>query len=335
MRFAFQNISDDAYIPCCRRCSCDAICHETGNCCPDVREPHFDYKLRSCQTVFEVVNGYKRLYRDPPTIIGRIIDSCPSHVMNSTLAALCTRRKELSDLVTTSCDRGFIYRNKHCAHCYGAMNLTFWDLGVVTTTDTTGTDTHFRSFAERNEFLINNGRLVSFPPESSTLPLDISDCHSHESQISLTMFVSFCNFTKLWDVYDSYLEHACNDANQDHINMLVYQTHRSSRLLIYSNPFCYLCNNPAVDPSAGMCLATAIDEAATTRVPEDKSMFLLLQLPGPRGVSYSKCKSFEVFDPFTVSLNLLIKMGCLTMKGSRFDGNAEILPSHIYSGRLY
>lgn len=284
-------------MPCCRQCSCTEDCVYTANCCPDAPvQPNPNNSAFPCLTTSKFLR--KRRRPDITTLSFydssyRFIDKCPRSERNLTLARLCSKPTDLSDLVVvTSNENGLTYANIHCASCHSQSDVQNWIVYVYIPSCLDFLKQNFRSFNERDAFVAENCTFYLAPPKQSAGT--ISRCFYHSRQL-----VSHCNATGLWKVYNRDIEQACENNVSKHYVVSIKQRAGG---IVYSNSFCYLCNEAEYHPSSGLCPASVFQE------PYDKthlSMLTIINMYATKTKNHQDCTSSEIYDPLMVRHVLL------------------------------
>lgn len=213
------------YEPCCSKCSCSEDCWETNSCCPDkanTKSTDFACKSPVVKTgkreipIYYVFRGYY------------IIDKCPDSEKDENIRRACSKElvNSLEDLIWVSdTASGKIYQNLHCASC---NNISTWRMWNIRTDCETVLDANFANLSD----VIFTGvcEIINEPPDDEHIIADNFKC--------LIPSISVCNQTGLWRQYDEDIALACAKYNFSFVESRVF----SRYMIVYKNPFCYVCN---------------------------------------------------------------------------------------------
>ena len=230
----------------------------------------------------------------------RIVEHCPDITENTTLDELCQNPAILADMAIVSGKvSGTVYGNKHCAECNGETDVAVWSMTI-----------HycpsfkyimFRSFEERDNYVGNNCCLDAIQPDSFVLlTRQKMECYEDMPQQSRV-----CNLTGLWDSYDEQIEIACQNSSDLNHTISVVQT-ISKLLYVFPSIYCYLCNVPNGQTSSGVCSIDDVSTVADSGI-HPKSILNVKLNQRPGNSTSSKCQSFEIIDPYTVSNRIALK----------------------------
>ena len=222
------------------------------------------------------------------TVQYRIIDRCPSEVSNSTLDRLCRYPEILADFTIVSArNNGLIYGNKHCAKCYNVTDVVEWPL-QVSIPECLDMLSHqdFLTFAERDSALSRNCILTSNPPNPQTVLA--STCLS-----AMKLYTDTCNTSKKWEELDSTVYDGCEKSGTAGLSVFTD--------LIYSNIYCYICNQSPHLISSGLC---KFEDILETIFKAQQSLLVMINMY-EFTEEEAECMTYEVLDPYTVSLLIL------------------------------
>jgi hypothetical protein len=225
--------------------------------------------------------GDKRMYR--------FVDYCPDK-NTSELFPACEYPVKLQDFVIVS-DKANqkVFKNRHCAMCHGVADFNEWEL---TTWCEEVAVTNFQTFQERDNYILQNCMLNSFPPNK--LIHELATC------FYITETIQDCHGSKLWPEYGDFLKTACHKENPSQ-NTVYFDTWKKRA---YKNVFCYLCSQSEYAVSTDICTSREYKSIyrntfiVTLLVVLSPSKDLLSQ----KVDIHFKCKPNSVWDPFVVSL---------------------------------
>ena len=222
----------------CPRCFCGEHCMTYDNCCPDLILKHHEM---SCMN-FSLFNERKTFGN------GLVVSACPP--AHSDDIGLCSGEYSAEDKftlppVSSSLYPGIVYRNQYCADCHGDNSTFEWNLEIACESIDLN---HLRSYQEIYSVAYEGGCRMGYKP---TVDTHFPKCLSWNG-ITGPGFVTSCNVTGTWRMYDSDLEFACNSS--------MFPTFG-----VYKNIFCSMCN-----PSDAF--SSVIDTCANEGMSQDQTM---------------------------------------------------------------
>lgn len=234
-------------VPCCMNCKCDTECGL--NCCPE-RSVRLESEedMYNAKELIQCVDAQNRLY-DNNSINGQsfeMVSKCPFSYSDNDIATRCAR--EYSDVIFNvplkyilpAYDKvtDLIYKNVFCAKCHNVSEST---LQFASTSFRCLTKvpniTYIRDLTPNSNFDDDCNILFMVPETKQAI--------NWTSKICDRKFISHCNVTGLWDMYDRYLEEAC----------LTY----SSVYHNFRNVHCFLCNGFNESEIEKICEMSSID----------------------------------------------------------------------------
>ncbi|XP_053396661.1 uncharacterized protein LOC128556240 [Mercenaria mercenaria] len=112
-----------------KTCSCDRLCGILEDCCEDADIVR-DVELVSNQFICTHVDGFSA-YGEGLMVVSK----CPPFWNDDVTKRLCEQTTESDDIfsqipVSDQTESGFIYKNRHCAHCNNVYKYEFWRASV-------------------------------------------------------------------------------------------------------------------------------------------------------------------------------------------------------------
>lgn len=218
----------------------------------------------------------------------RVIGACPKE-QNFSLVQSCIFPQKLEDFIPVSGrTTGRVYGNRHCAMCNGETEVDLWTLYVVECNEYQPKT--FKTFQESDEYILENCMLNAIPPRFDTASR--LNC-GHTTNL----YISSCNQTGMWEDYSRQLVNDCIGTSNRGSSVMYWV---GSKMMIFANVFCFLCNMPDGTLSSGLCDAGIVGSIFG----ESKQQLMnLISYVAPEERVYTfdgKCKSYEIYDPLAV-----------------------------------
>lgn len=286
----FQVINESHLVPCCQKCSCAADCQEVGNCCADVKRNDAKEAKYPCVDIDILLNRDRNLnFRPYYNLWFHVIDSCPSKDIDDAFPT-CRKPAELIDYVLVSDrDEEKVFKNRQCAICHGEEDFVVWN--VYTSCPEIVSKT-FETIDEKNEFLLSECAFLSLPPNDSIL--EKTRCYADKDVIDTC-------FNR--NVSDE-LKEGCETELPFH-NAMFFAGNTGEHTLVYSNIYCYLCNNPEEDKINDLCQRAQLTEERVSNVLVSFSALLNINVEETKS-EYLPCRSQDIWDPFEVSMTKVL-----------------------------
>ena len=276
-------IADDT--GCCLRCSRNTTtCAIEDSCCLSVLDqlPSVEESSR----ILKMTCAYPQL--KPYTLGGVNADSnvkmlrqCSNnHNVSEDIIARCEHADMYTELYTqvpvSDESTGLAYQNTYCGLCNGVPEerLTHWGVHLACNEGTFHAD-NITAIVEE-VLSTSTCNLMYYALFSNSIePLHVLQCSE---------WISTCNETGVWQVYDKDIEAAC------HAYTTVYKQR-------YKNVFCFICNSDNSTESDDLCLHG--DSSSSF---DSVSFSAVLTLPAPDSGEKipSSCTPNEIYDPIKV-----------------------------------
>lgn len=255
-----------------KRCLCDRVCGVLQDCCEDAAIV-YDANLTLDQFTCTYIDG---LIDDSKGYM--MVTKCSSDWDDDFTKGLCEHAVNSDDIisrvpVSDMSESGFIFKNKHCAHCNYVYEYEFWRARVLCQDDSNGiniTDT------ENCDLLYERANEFS-PFRKCTLYSDIT---------------LGCPMSYTVDE----VKEKCNSGTYS----IVYDTEDNT----YRNKYCAICNG--IDVERLFCEPQSFSVHAATYIPPGKwySFRMLVDFNSKWTVNdrefrkpFSNCNDNEIFDP--------------------------------------
>lgn len=204
-----------------------------GNCCPDKPNMTVTDPIYTCTNLEIMLNYPRQIYTHSNDASYRVIDSCPDVDMSNKFP-FCENPAKLEDYVIVSnVENEKIYKNRQCAMCHGVHDVIEWEL--VQTFDNL-MKMAFQSVEDRDAYVLKMSALKARPPNREIV--EMAGCYYDY------MVIRSCaqsnNIHSAYDIIE--LKKACyeNRPNQN----TIFKDSSTKRTTLYTNIYCYLCNNP-------------------------------------------------------------------------------------------
>jgi hypothetical protein len=226
--------------------------------------------------IFTGINSYNTIVK------------CPEPFQNGVLKALCEGDpKQIEDFPIVSDERGYVYRNKHCAKCNGVFKFISWNLKMKCSSSEDAI--HFQNAMP---FVPNNTCMLwSFPPKDDIVQRSLCFKANDECDAKGTVMAN------------SFLQNAC-------LSYTLYYFHQYRGLiLIFKNVHCFACKLNIDSFLRESCPLMTFDQNLKTDtylIP----MTAFIDMEYNKDVAQSseilersKCTDSEIYDMYFVSIN--------------------------------
>ncbi|XP_060556067.1 uncharacterized protein LOC132716755 [Ruditapes philippinarum] len=221
-------------------------------------------------------NIYRKSYK--------IISTCPDD-QSSLRHPHCRHPKNLEDYIVVSDNQFEVnFINRHCAACNGVSNVTKWHLHAECPEIMT---TEFNSFKERNNYILRKCHLNIEPPHRKIA--ELTRCYKNDN-----VYVSTCpSYQQSEHQFNGYdmkkLEKACRKRRVS--QNTIFKDPMTGE--VYSNVYCFLCNNPDQIEIPWMC---QVEDMSSS---DDVTFSAMIGEFSNGGVRNGPCEDTEVQDKFT------------------------------------